>query len=322
MSIRIGVIGCSKFAQRAMIPAIQNCQETELIAVASRTRGKSADFAEQFGCDGVEGYDQLLQRDDIDVVYIPLPTGLHGEWIGKSLVAGKHVLAEKSFASSFEETSRLVETARTKQQLVYENFHFLHHSQFSWIRKQIEEGVIGDVKLVRSSFGFPPFAADNIRNRKELGGGALLDVGGYVLKISQLFLGHELNIQGAVLRMNAEYGIDFYGDVMLSNASGQVAQLSFGFNYFYQCNLEILGTLGKLTTNRIFTAPPGYAPQIAIEKQGEYHEYTLSQDTAYTNLWSYFAEKISDSSSYQDMYDEVNSQSRLMQSVRDVAIIL
>ena len=110
--IRIGVMGCAAIAKKSVIPAILALPEQfELVAIASRTSEKAEEFAALFGCEAVTGYDYLLQLD-IDAVYIPLPTGLHEEWINKALLAGKHVYAEKSIASSFDSAKSMVENAK------------------------------------------------------------------------------------------------------------------------------------------------------------------------------------------------------------------
>lgn len=125
--LRIGVMGCSGFAARAMIPAMKELPEIELKAVASRNGVKAKTYAERFDCDAVEGYDGLLRREDLDAIYMPLPPGLHEEWISRSLEAGKHVLVEKPFVTDGSAALHLLRKAREKRLLVMENFLFLHH---------------------------------------------------------------------------------------------------------------------------------------------------------------------------------------------------
>ena len=180
--LRVGVMGCSSFAQRAMIPALQECETTELICVSSRTAEKAIQVANKFGCDAVEGYESIVRRDDIDAIYMPLPTGMHEEWCTKALEAGKHLLVEKSFAMNKESAERMLDLARSQNRLVMENFQFQTHRQWKEIKSRMTSGELGDVHLVRSTFGFPPLPLDNFRWNKELGGGALLDVGAYMTK--------------------------------------------------------------------------------------------------------------------------------------------
>lgn len=292
--LRIGVMGCADIAWRAMIPAMIECEETSLIAVASRTQEKAHKFAAHFKCDAVTGYDQLLRRNDIDAIYMPLPTGLHEVWVTKTLEAGKHLLVEKSFAEDLASAKKMLDLAEKKKLLVLENFLFPHHSQHAWILDKISSGELGEIHLFRATFGFPPLQADNFRYDRRLGGGALLDAGAYVVKAAQIFMGTDLRLRGASLKYDAERGVDIHGNVLLENSRGQAAQLSFGFDYYYQCQYEFLGSKGKLVAERAFTPPPGFTPSLRIEHQGRKHELSLPADNHYVNMLRFFARTVRD----------------------------
>ena len=314
--LKVGVMGCASIAQRAMIPAILECENTALVAVASRTQEKAEEFAQHFDCDALVGYDALLERDDIDAVYMPLPTGLHSQWVTEALDAGKHILVEKSFAENFASAERMLNLAREKNLLVVENYLFVHHAQHRWVQDFIAEGNLGGIHLFRSTFGFPPLPRENFRYDKRLGGGALLDAGGYVIKAAQAFLGPDVSLVGAVLRYDAELGVDLYGEAMLKNPAGQVAQVAFGFNYFYQCNYEILGTQGKLTVERAFTPPPGFQPIVHFERQGEKEEFVLPPDNHYRNMFDFFSAAVETPDTYNIHWDELLLQARLLDEIR------
>lgn len=317
--LKVGVMGCSSFAVRSMIPALQECDATQLIAIASRTEEKAKQATTQFGCEAVAGYDALLQRDDIDAVYMPLPTGLHEEWCTKALEAGKHLLVEKSFAMDLASAERMLAIAEQNRCLVFENFQFQTHRQWNVIKGHMTSGELGDVHLVRSTFGFPPLPKDNFRWNKELGGGALLDAGAYMCKVSQLLLGTGLEVLGASLQDDPETGVEMYGEAMFRNDAGQVAQVAFGFDYFYQCRVELLGTKGKLSTNRVFTAPPGFEPVLLIEKQGESEEVSVSADNHYVNMWNWFASEIQ-TGDFSNHWKILLDQARLLEQVRELGI--
>ena len=185
--LRIGVMGCASFAWRSMIPALIECDAVDLVAVASRTHDKAQKFSQHFNCEGLVGYEALLSREDIEAIYMPLPTGLHEEWVIKSLEARKHLLVEKSFAKTFSSAKKMIDLARARKCLVIENFLFPHHSQHSWVTEKIKRAELGQVHLFRSTFGFPPLKKDNFRYDLHLGGGALLDAGAYVVKAAQGF---------------------------------------------------------------------------------------------------------------------------------------
>ena len=316
--LRVGVMGCSAFAQRAMIPAVQQCEAVELACVASRDRQKAIAVAGEFLCEAVTGYDELLARNDVDVVYMPLPTGLHEEWCTKALDAGKHLLVEKSFAVDYQSAQRMVALARKQNCLVAENFQFQTHLQWAEIMKRMTSGELGDVHLVRSTFGFPPLPKDNFRWSKSLGGGALLDAGAYMAKVSQLLLGTGLEVTGASLQFDPETGVDKYGEAMFRNESGQVAQVAFGFDYFYQCRVELLGTKGKLSASRVFTAPPEFAPVLTIENQGETNEISLMPDNHYVNMWNGFAEALHEGN-FARHWDILLDQARLLGQIKEAS---
>lgn len=318
--LRVGVMGCSSFARRAMIPAALESQSVELVCVASRSEEKAAAVAQEFGCQADSSYEALLQRDDIDVVYMPLPTGLHEEWCIKAVEADKHLLVEKSFASDFRSAQNMVDLARSRNLLVMENFQFQTHAQWFEIKKRMNSGELGEVHLVRSTFGFPPLPKDNFRWNKGLGGGALLDAGAYMTKVSQLLLGDGLDVIGASLQVDPETGVDKYGEAMLRNNAGQVAQVAFGFDYFYQCRVELLGTEGKLTSNRVFTAPPDFEPSLTIEKQGERETISLPRDNHYINMWNWFAGEILQNGDFSHHWRILLDQARMLDQIRSIAL--
>ena len=319
MPLRMGVMGCANIAWRSMIPAMLNCPEVELVGVASRSEAKARKFAEIFHCEPIIGYLSLLERDDIQAIYMPLPTGLHEEWVLKALESGKHILVEKTFSMDLASAEVMVALAREKKLLIVENFLFPNHSQHSWVQSLLERKELGEIHLFRSTFGFPPLNRENFRYDRQLGGGALLDTGAYTVKAARLFLGDELEIVGSILNLDRESGVDIYGEAMVRNEEGQVAQLAFGFNYFYQCNYEILGSKGKLVVPRAFTPKPGFQPTVYLEKQGVKEEYTLPADDHFINMFRSFSETVKNGGDYQTEGDELLNQARLLDNIREAA---
>jgi hypothetical protein len=317
--LTMGVIGCADFAYRAMIPGILESNSIELIAIASRSEQKALQFSKNFNCEGIVGYGNLLNRKDIDAVYMPLPTGLHEEWVLKALDANKHILIEKSFAMTYPSAYKMVKSAREKNLLIMENFLFPHHSQHAWVKNLIEQKSLGKIRLLRSTFGFPPFAKSNFRYNSSLGGGALLDIGTYTVKVSKIFLGNDIKILGATIKYDQNFGVDIYGDAMLKNSRGQIAQVSYGFNYHYQCHYELLGTQGKLTVERAFTPPPGFEPKVILESQNNCREIFLPSDNHYINMANFFADTIQKENDFGLHLDELLEQSRLLEEIHSMA---
>jgi len=316
--IRMGILGCADIANRLVIPNMILSGNYDVVAFASRDYNKAILFKNKFGGIAVKDYQALIERDDIDAVYIPLPPGLHYEWIIKALNAKKHVFSEKSITTNYNETKNIISLARTEKLVVFENFMFPFHSQFEFVKEKIANGAIGIIKLLRSSFGFPIFNAEtNIRYKKKLGGGALFDAGAYTLMAAQLFLGSEQKIIGATLINNGKE-VDFQGAVMLRNNAGIVSQLAFGFDNFYQNNIELWGSTGKLTVMRAFTAGPGFMPEIIIEQQNKYEKFILNADNHSIKILNAFYNAICNNN-YDIQYKQILNQSNLMTNIKEYA---
>ena len=283
--LKVGILGCADIAIRYMAPTFQAHPFYDLIAFAGRDFNKTTETANRFGCKALPSYQALIDRNDIDLVYIPLPNSLHYEWVIKSLQSGKHVICEKSLGCSYAEVEQMVASARINQKLLIENFQFRFHTQHQFVKNIMREGGLGEIRSFRSSFGFPPFADEtNIRYQHALGGGALLDAGAYTVKAVQFVIGDGLEVKAATLNISSNWDVDIYGGIYMQNNEGQFAELSFGFDNFYQCNYEVWGSKGKLTATRAFTAAPGFSPIIIIEKQGYKEEKILPTDNHFANM--------------------------------------
>jgi len=315
--IRIGILGCADIANRLVIPNIRKSYQFELVAVASRSQEKAEAFASRFNCFAVHGYENLISRSDIDSVYLPLPNGLHHEWIMKSLKHGKHVLAEKPFTEDYSKTKEIIDLANKNKLCVYENFMFTYHTQFDTVFKLLESGEIGEIRLFKSSFGFPEInKSDNIRYKKQLAGGAVLDAGAYTVKASSFFLGPELKVIGADLNKLGNE-VDFQGSAMLRNKKGIIAQIAVGFDNFYLNAIEIWGSKGKITLSRAFTAREGFMPGITIEKQNKKTEISLPADNQMQKILLDFSQSIK--SDYSKEFQNILLQSKLLTDIIDHA---
>jgi len=311
--LKIGVLGCANIAKRSVIPAILSIPDFELVAVASRTVEKAKEFADLFGCEAVAGYQNLIDRKDIDVIYMPLPTGLHEEWVLKTLDPGKHILIEKSLAMNYNSAQLMVEKATKKGLLIMENFMFIYHGQHHLVKKIINDGKIGEIRCFRSSFGFPPLPSDNFRYSKELGGGALLDAAAYTVKASQLFLGMDLKVKASTLKYNNK-GVDIFGGAFLENNNGLFSEVAFGFDNFYQCNYEIWGSKGKIIAHRAFTPAPDFKPLITLEQQGTIEEIEAPAENHFIAILNEFIRCIHEND-LQLKYTEILNQSRLLEEI-------
>lgn len=310
-------MGCASIARRSVIPAILETDALELVAVSSRTEKKANEFADEFGCKSIVGYQNLLDSEEIDAVYMPLPTGMHKEWMIKALDAKKHLLVEKSMSLDYSTTQQIVQLAAKNGLVVMENFMFKYHSQHQIVKELILSGTIGEIRCFRASFGFPPLDRSNFRYNKELGGGALLDAGAYTISASLMFLGNDLQVKAATLNYDG-CEVDIHGGAYLQSADGKFAEVAFGFDNYYQCNYEIWGSSGKIIAHRAFTPKPNQSPKITVESPNGTREILAKPDNHFKNLLLEWSERIrvKEGSSF---YQELLAQSRVLDMVRKIS---
>ena len=281
--------------------------------VAEQTKAQK--FVDSYGGKIFAGYGELLNNPEIGAVYIPLPPALHYEWAKKALLARKHVLLEKPFCTNMQDTAELLRLAAEKHLAVHENYMFVYHSQLDWIREHMAE--LGELRLIRIDFGFPFRGAGDFRYNKELGGGALLDCGGYTLKLAGYFLGDSARITTSQLNIRPEFGVDIGGSATLTNEQGLTAQVAFGMDNSYKCSLELWGSKGTLYTNRILTAPVGYEPQVVIKIRDNEQVYTLPADDSFGKSIAYFDKCIENKAERVKHYAAIQRQAKLVAEIRD-----
>ncbi|MFD3293604.1 Gfo/Idh/MocA family oxidoreductase [Aquirufa sp. KTFRIE-69F] len=322
--VRIGVISTASIAERLVIPAINAMKSNFVLAgIASRSNSKAEIFADKFRTKGYNSYDDLLSEDEIEAVYIPLPNSLHLEYVEKALNNNKNVLVEKSLGCSYEEVEFLTSIARSRGLVIVENFQFRFHPQINVIKEILLSGKIGEMRSLRASFGFPPFSdINNIRYNELLGGGALLDAGAYTTKISQILLGTNLKVKASNLNFQTNYSVDIWGGAYLQDEkSGIFSELAFGFDNFYQCGIEIWGSKGRLTTNRLFTAPSEFIPEIMVETSSGNEIIKAPSGNHFENMLLHFYNLIKTKDNLEIEHIQNLDQARLLNEIKDNAYV-
>jgi len=317
--IKIGVMGCANIAKKSIIPAIKSLSEQfELVAVSSRNKDKANEFASLFECKAVVGYDNLL-NEAIDAVYIPLPTGLHDEWITKALNSGKHVYAEKSIANSFLSAQKMVDQAKNSNLTLMEGYMFQYHTQHQKVKQLVAEGEIGEVRSFRGAFGFPPLDEDNFRYDEIIGGGALFDAAGYPLRALHFMMGAQFKVAASSLYLSPKTGTSIHGSAFLKNENGIGAEIAFGFDNFYQCNYEIWGSKGKITVERAYTPAPDYKPIIVLEKQGTSETIIEAPCNHFVGAMDEFYKVVTGGADKSDHYKSILLQSKSLDEIKTLS---
>ncbi|MGP4020962.1 Gfo/Idh/MocA family protein [Saccharopolyspora sp. 5N708] len=273
-AVRFGLLGCSSIARRRFLPALAR-SSSRLVAVASRDSDRAARFGAEFGAEAERGYDELLARDDIDAVYLSVPTGLHARWALAAVQAGKHALVEKPFATTRADGERVLAAAADRGVQVMENRMFAAHPQHDAVAALVADGAIGALRAITAVMAIPPLPPEDIRYRADLGGGALLDVGYYPLHAALLHGGEQLSVVGATRRRSDSSDVDVSGAVLLRSASGVTAQVLYGFEHSYRSAYELWGDTGRIVLERAFTPPPTWQPVVRLEQQDRVEQRTL-----------------------------------------------
>lgn len=341
--MRIGVICPSEIAIRRFMPALLQCGDLSFAGIGTFSKeerfgsqsvsdsdfqalhnselAKAKVFIEQYGGKIFKSYTDIVTSSEIDAVYIPLPPALHYKWAKLALENGKHVLVEKPATISAEDSRELVRIAEEKKLVLHENYMFAFHEQLDAIEKIIDSGEIGEIRLYRISFGFPRRSADDFRYNKALGGGALIDAGGYVIRYATRLLGESAELRYAQSNYIDEFEVDIYGSAALVNSEGVTVQIAFGMDNNYKCEFEAWGSKGCLLTGRVLTAPAGFVPTAIIRKGNVDEIVDLPADDAFLKSINHFVRSMHDDEVRESNYKKIVKQAEMIDDFRKKAAL-
>lgn len=215
MVLRIGVLGAARINAAALLGPATRTDGVEVTAVAARDSNRAAKYAQRHRIPRVlESYERVLDDPQIDAVYIPLPAALHGVWARRAIAAGKHVLVEKPFTANAEEAQEVATSAAGSGLVVMEAHHTSFHPFTARLRDVVGSGVLGEVRSASGWFHVPIPPGKDIRWNAALGGGAMMDVGCYPLRMIRDVIGEPIVTTAFALqrdsvdrRMSATYNV-------------------------------------------------------------------------------------------------------------------
>jgi len=221
--IRWGILSTAKIAREYVIPAITASELGTVAAIASRREGVAEQTARDFGiAKAYHSYQALLDDPNIDAIYNPLPNDLHVPWSIKALQAGKHVLVEKPAGLDTADLEPLLAAAQRHPELkVMEAFMYRFHPQWQTILSLCEE--IGPIHSIQGMFSYNNRDADNIRHNPAMGGGALMDIGGYPISLARLIYGAEpVRVVGLTHKLE-DYTVDCVTGALMEFPTGMAS---------------------------------------------------------------------------------------------------
>ncbi len=266
--VKWGILSTAIIAREAMIPAMMKSEYSKLIAIASRDEAKAGNVANEFGIKKSYGsYEELLADSEVQAVYIPLPNHMHVEWALKALKSGKHVLVEKPVALTSEQAKYLQDEAKKYPGLkIMEAFMYRFHPQWMKVKELVDSGALGGLKAIQSVFSFFDDDPDSIVNRKEYGGGSLMDIGCYPVSLSRYLFGQEPVKVLSDVEFHPEFGTDTLASGIMKFKNGSSSFFSSTLLAEEQ-NVRIFGTEAFIEMARPFNPSPDEVSKISIVRE-------------------------------------------------------
>ena len=315
--IRIGIIGCSTIAKSSTIPAILKSVNCKLAFVGSRSKDKAKKIAHEFECEKYGSYEDVLDDDSIDAVYISTPVGTHEEWVIKSAQTGKHILCEKSSTTSFDSAKKMISVCKENNVRLMEGFMFRFHPSHRKVNEFINDGTIGKIFSFSSKYGFPPISKDNIRYDKSLGGGILNDAGCYPINASRMLFESEPEGILCNLVIDREKQVDTKATIFMDFNDGRHSQSAVGYDLFYQSVYSLWGSEGSLSLTRAYNVPPDM--HVTLDINANNFQEKISIDTAdhFQLMINSFCDELQNTQSSQyNFEDDLLNQARVMEAAR------
>ncbi|MBA2305763.1 MAG: Gfo/Idh/MocA family oxidoreductase [Acidobacteria bacterium] len=292
--VRWGVLGVARIATAKVIPAMQRACHCEVVAIASRDGARAEASAAALGIPRAHGsYEALLADPGVDAVYIPLPNHLHVSWTTRAAEAGKHVLCEKPIALNAGEARTLLEVRNRTGMRIQEAFMIRRHPQWLRARTLVDAGGLGDLRAMSGFFSYNNDDASNVRNVAAFGGGALLDIGCYLVNTARFIFDAEPARVSGVSDIDPRFGVDRLTSMIL-DFDGRHAIGTCGTQVQYYQRIQIVGTEGRLELEIPFNAPADRPCRLTLDRTGDVHGSgieTIVLDTC--NQYTLQAEELS-----------------------------
>jgi predicted dehydrogenase len=272
--LRWGVLSTADIARKKVIPGMQQGKYTSITAIASRDLAKARKAAIDLDIPTAYGsYEELLADPKIDAVYIPLPNQLHVPWTIKAAEAGKHVLCEKPMSLTVAEAETLLAVRTRTGVKIGEAFMVNCHPQWLRLRELLAEGRIGQLRSIAGLFSYFNIDPNNIRNNTESGGGALMDIGCYLIHASRYAFAQEPTRVVALIDRDPQMRTDRLTSAILDFTNGDFP----GGQSIFSCSTQLVpyqrihffGTHGRIEIEIPFNAPPDRPTRLIIDTSGD-----------------------------------------------------
>ena len=276
--VRWGILSTALIGTQRCIPGMLKSRELEVAAIASREPGKARAAADALGIPVAHGsYEALLADPGIEAIYNPLPNHLHVPWTLAAAQAGKHVLCEKPMSMTAAE----LEVLRPHASRVHirEAFMVRHHPQWTQAREELRRGAIGELRFVQVPFSYFNDDPNNIRNRPDIGGGALYDIGCYAIVAGRWFYEADPVRVIAALDRDPQLGVDRRTSGLLDFGGGRQLVFTVSTQAARYQRIQLVGTRGRIEIEIPFNAPQDQPCRYWVEESATLDGSTLRTET-------------------------------------------
>lgn len=307
--VRWGVLSTAKIAREKVIPAMQQGKYSEVTAIGSANKERVEAEADKLKIPRVHhSYEELLNDPEVDAIYNPLPNHMHVEWSVRALQAGKHVLCEKPVALSYKEAETLLQASKQYPGLkVMEAFMYRFHPQWVTSKQLVKEGRIGELKTVHSFFSYFNVDPANIRNRKDIGGGGMMDIGCYCISLARFICEAEPQKVFGTVEFDPVMQTDRLASGIL-DFNGKTSTFTCSTQLFPYQRVNICGTEGRIEIEIPFNAPPASTTRLWLHTKNGTEELGFDPIDQYTLQGDLFSKAILDNTKVPtDLQDAVNN---------------
>ena len=324
-TVRWGVLGCSGIGKSRTIPGLLACENAELYAIAGRNEEKLKAYAEPFAPKKLyTDYQALLDDENVDAVYLPLPNGIHMEWVKKAAAAGKHILCEKPMALTEEQVREMFAAAKEHGVLLEEAYAYRHAQLVQKVKEIVDSGAIGRIRYLESKHSTFDTNRSGIRYQKGNGGGAVYDVTCYNVSLASYLFGKDPEDMSVYCGFDKETGVDVSDAVMLRYEEGVTAMLYAGLDAYRRGCYSILGETGRTDVDHKFNSSgvchirvsTGARPQGAEYVDETTTEYTIWVDDNYKKEIELFSDAVLNGSALTVSEEESLRTARVCNAIR------
>lgn len=221
-TVGIGILGAAGISERAIVDPARALEGVQVVAIGARDPERAREAADRLGVPDPGDYAAVIANPAVDLVYIPLPSTVQGEWAVRALEAGKHVLCEKPLTANATTAALVAATAEATARRAFVGFHYRLHGFTRRLLELLRSGTLGEIRRVDIDFSIPHFVVKpgNIRLDADLGGGSFMDVGCYAVDLVRAAWGEPTVVSATAVLSDADPRVDLQTDAALVLPAG------------------------------------------------------------------------------------------------------